>query len=69
MKNLVDQINAQVAAFQANAAAQVEKNKKAALTFPLLRNRALNISQRDGDITSSLTMKEASLSSRDIMPK
>ena len=32
MKNLVDQINAQVAAFQANAAAQVEKNNKAAGT-------------------------------------
>ena len=32
MKNLVDQINAQVAAFQANAAAQGEKNNKAAGT-------------------------------------
>jgi len=32
MKNLVDQINAQVEAFQANAAAQVEKGNKAAGT-------------------------------------
>ena len=30
MKNLVDQINAQVEIFSANAAAQVEKNNKAA---------------------------------------
>ena len=32
MKNLVDQINAQVEIFSANAAAQVEKNNKAAGT-------------------------------------
>lgn len=32
MKNLVEQINEQVAAFQANATAQVEKNNKAAGT-------------------------------------
>ena len=32
MKTLVDQINAQVALFQENAAAQVEKNNKAAGT-------------------------------------
>ena len=32
MKTLVEQINAQVAAFQENAAAQVEKNNKAAGT-------------------------------------
>ena len=40
MKNLVDQINAQVAAFQANAAAQVEKNNKAAgMKWPLRHGR------------------------------
>ena len=32
MKNLVDQINAQIEVFSANAAAQVEKNNKAAGT-------------------------------------
>ena len=32
MKNLVDQINAQFEIFSANAAAQVEKNNKAAGT-------------------------------------
>lgn len=32
MKTLVEQINAQIAAFQENAAAQVEKNNKAAGT-------------------------------------
>lgn len=32
MKTLVEQINAQIAAFQTNAAAQVEKNNKAAGT-------------------------------------
>lgn len=32
MKNLVEQINEQVAAFQVNATAQVEKNNKAAGT-------------------------------------
>ena len=32
MKTLVEQINAQVAAFQENAAAQLEKNNKAAGT-------------------------------------
>ncbi|MBR6759227.1 MAG: histone H1 [Alistipes sp.] len=32
MKNLVDQINAQIEVFAANAAAQVEKNNKAAGT-------------------------------------
>ena len=32
MKTLVEQINAQVAEFQTNAAAQVEKNNKAAGT-------------------------------------
>ena len=42
MKNLVDQINAQVAAFQANAAAQVEKNNKAAGTRA--RKAALELS-------------------------
>ena len=43
MKNLVDQINAQVAAFQANAAAQVEKNSKAAGTRA--RKAALELSK------------------------
>ena len=43
MKNLVDQINAQVAAFQANAAAQVEKNNKAAGTRA--RKAALELSK------------------------
>ena len=32
MKNLVDQINAQIEVFSVNAAAQVEKNNKAAGT-------------------------------------
>ncbi len=32
MKNLVDQINAQIELFSANSAAQVEKNNKAAGT-------------------------------------
>ena len=32
MKNLVDQINAQIEVFSANAAAQVEKSNKAAGT-------------------------------------
>lgn len=32
MKNLVDQINAQIEVFSANASAQVEKNNKAAGT-------------------------------------
>ena len=32
MKNLVDQINAQIEVFSANAAAQVEKNNQAAGT-------------------------------------
>ena len=32
MKNLVDQINAQIELFSANAAAQAEKNNKAAGT-------------------------------------
>ena len=32
MKNIVDQINAQIELFQENAAAQVEKNNKAAGT-------------------------------------
>ena len=32
MKNLVDQINAQIEVFAVNAAAQVEKNNKAAGT-------------------------------------
>ena len=32
MKNIVDQINAQIELFSANAAAQVEKNNKAAGT-------------------------------------
>ena len=32
MKNLVDQINAQIELFSANATAQVEKNNKAAGT-------------------------------------
>ena len=43
MKALVDQINAQVAAFQANAAAQVEKNNKAAGTRA--RKAALELSK------------------------
>ena len=43
MKNLVEQINAQVAAFQANAAAQVEKNNKAAGTRA--RKAALELSK------------------------
>jgi hypothetical protein len=43
MKTLVDQINAQVAAFQANAAAQVEKNNKAAGTRA--RKAALELSK------------------------
>ena len=43
MKNLVDQINAQIAAFQANAAAQVEKNNKAAGTRA--RKAALELSK------------------------
>jgi len=43
LKNLVDQINAQVAAFQANAAAQVEKNNKAAGTRA--RKAALELSK------------------------
>ena len=43
MKNLVDQINAQVDAFQANATAQVEKNNKAAGTRA--RKAALELSK------------------------
>ena len=43
MKALVDQINAQVAAFQANATAQVEKNNKAAGTRA--RKAALELSK------------------------
>ena len=43
MKTLVDQINAQVAAFQANAAAPVEKNNKAAGTRA--RKAALELSK------------------------
>ena len=43
MKALVEQINAQVAAFQANAAAQVEKNNKAAGTRA--RKAALELSK------------------------
>ena len=43
MKALVEQINAQIAAFQANAAAQVEKNNKAAGTRA--RKAALELSK------------------------
>ena len=43
MKNVVDQINAQVAVFQANAVAQVEKNNKAAGTRA--RKAALELSK------------------------
>ena len=43
MKNLVEQINAQIAAFQENAAAQVEKNNKAAGTRA--RKAALELSK------------------------
>lgn len=41
MKKLFDQINAEIAAFQVNAAAQVEKGNKAAGTRA--RKNALNI--------------------------
>lgn len=41
MKELFDQINAEIAAFQKNAAAQVEKGNKAAGTRA--RKNALNI--------------------------
>ena len=41
MKNLVDQINAEIAEFVKNAAAQVEKGNKAAGTRA--RKNALNI--------------------------
>ena len=41
MKELFDQINAEIAAFQVNAAAQVEKGNKAAGTRA--RKNALNI--------------------------
>ena len=43
MKTLVDQINAEIAAFQVNAAAQVEKGNKAAGTRA--RKNALNITK------------------------
>ncbi len=43
MKNLVETINAQIALFQANAAAQVEKNNKAAGTRA--RKAALELSK------------------------
>ena len=43
MKNLVETINAQIALFQANAAAQVEKNNKAAGTRA--RKAALQLSK------------------------
>ena len=43
MKNLVDQINAQIEAFQVNAAAQVEKGNKAAGTRA--RKAALELSK------------------------
>ena len=43
MKNLVDQINAQVEAFQTNAVAQVEKGNKAAGTRA--RKAALELSK------------------------
>lgn len=43
MKKLVEQINEQVAAFQTNAAAQVEKNNKAAGTRA--RKAALELSK------------------------
>ncbi|MCH5331132.1 MAG: histone H1 [Alistipes sp.] len=43
MKNLVEQINEQIAAFQVNAAAQVEKNNKAAGTRA--RKAALELSK------------------------
>ena len=42
MKNLVDQINAQIEVFSVNAAAQVEKNNKAAGTRA--RKAALELS-------------------------
>ena len=43
MKNLVDQINAQIELFAVNAAAQVEKNNKAAGTRA--RKAALELSK------------------------
>lgn len=43
MKNLVDQINAQIEVFSVNAAAQVEKNNKAAGTRA--RKAALELSK------------------------
>jgi hypothetical protein len=43
MKNLVEQINAQIEAFQVNAAAQVEKGNKAAGTRA--RKAALELSK------------------------
>ena len=43
MKNLVDQINAQIEAFQVNSAAQVEKGNKAAGTRA--RKAALELSK------------------------
>jgi len=43
MKKLVDQINAEIAEFQKNAAAQVEKGNKAAGTRA--RKNALNITK------------------------
>ncbi len=43
MKNLVEQINAQIEVFSANAAAQVEKNNKAAGTRA--RKAALELSK------------------------
>ena len=43
MKNLVDQINAQIELFSANATAQVEKNNKAAGTRA--RKAALELSK------------------------
>ena len=43
MKTLVENINAQIAVFQANAAAQVEKNNKAAGTRA--RKAALELSK------------------------
>ena len=43
MKNLVDQINAQIELFSANATAQVEKNNKAA--GPRARKAALELTK------------------------
>ena len=44
MKNLVDQINAQIELFSTNATAQVEKNNKAAGTRA--RKAALELTKR-----------------------